>query len=52
MRLGVGSASSSIYTGVGLLWKKMRLDVSSAYHPQLGITPALILAFLIGKEKE
>ena len=42
-RLGVSAATSSIYLGLGFKWKSMRFDVTSSYHPELGITPGLML---------
>ena len=42
-RLGVSAATSTMYLGIGFGWKTMRLDVTAGYHPQLGITPGLLL---------
>ncbi|MET0393116.1 MAG: hypothetical protein ABW019_08230 [Chitinophagaceae bacterium] len=44
-RAGVSTGVSSAWLGVGLLWKTFRLDVTASYHPQLGITPGLLLIF-------
>jgi len=42
-RVGVNSGNQSPYAGAGISWKDMRLDVSASYHPQLGLSPGLML---------
>jgi hypothetical protein len=50
-RAGISSSASSAWIGAGVIWKSLRLDVVSGYHPQLGITPGLLLIFNFkGKE--
>lgn len=44
-RAGMSSATSSAWIGLGLFIKSFRLDVTTGYHPQLGITPGLLLLF-------
>jgi hypothetical protein len=44
-RVGMSSATSSVWFGVGLYLKSFRLDITASYHPQLGITPGLLLIF-------
>jgi len=44
-RVGMSSATSSAWMGVGLYIKTFRVDVTASYHPQLGITPGLLLLF-------
>jgi hypothetical protein len=44
-RAGMSSATSSAWFGLGLFLKSFRLDVTASYHPQLGITPGLLLVF-------
>src|SRR6185369_637206 len=44
-RGGVSTAASSFYLGIGIGWKSIRLDVTTSYHQQLGITPGLMLIF-------
>jgi hypothetical protein len=39
----MSSATSSAWFGLGLSLKSFRLDVTTSYHPQLGITPGLLL---------
>jgi hypothetical protein len=50
-RAGISSATTSGWVGVGLSWKSCRLDITTSYHPQLGITPGLLLLINF-KEKE
>jgi hypothetical protein len=42
-RVGLASATSTGYAGVGIAWNNLRLDVSASYHPQLGLSPGLLL---------
>lgn len=42
-KAGFMSESATAYAGAGVAWKNLRLDVSSAYHPQLGFSPGLLL---------
>ena len=44
-RAGIATASSNAYFGVGFFLKTFRIDVTAAYHPQLGITPGLMFVF-------
>ena len=48
-RGGISSANSVSYAGVGLAWSNLRLDISGSYHPQLGISPGLLLIYNFGK---
>lgn len=45
IRAGVSSATSSVWGGVGLSWNAIRLDVTTSYHPDLGITPGLLILY-------
>ena len=49
-RLGVSTSSSLAYLGIGFKWRSMRLDAVASYHPQLGITPALLIMTDIKKQ--
>ncbi len=49
MRLGVSTASSNVYAGFGLAFQHYRIDIAASYHPQLGISPGVLLLFDIGK---
>ena len=49
-RAGVSTATSTIYAGIGLQLKSFRLDITTSHHPQLGVTPGLLLIFN-GKSK-
>ncbi len=49
-RVGISSASSTAYGGVGIGWNNFRLDFSGSYHPQLGWSPGLLLIINFGKQ--
>lgn len=42
-RFGVDTQDSSPFAGAGISWNNLRLDLSASYHPQLGISPGLML---------
>jgi len=44
-RAGMSSATSSTWIGLGLFFKSFRLDITTSYHPQLGLSPGLLLIF-------
>ena len=42
-RFGIESQNGSPFAGAGVSWESFRLDVCASYHPQLGISPGLML---------
>jgi hypothetical protein len=42
-RAGFMSESGSAYAGAGVAWKNLRVDISTSYHPQLGLSPGILL---------
>lgn len=52
VRAGMSSATSSAWFGVGVTIKTFRVDVTTSYHPQLGITPGLLLLLFIQKNPQ
>ncbi len=48
-RAGMSSATSSAWIGLGFTIKSLRLDVTTSFNPQLGITPGLLLLFNMNK---
>ncbi len=44
-RAGIATVSSNAYFGVGFFLKTFRIDITAAYHPQLGITPGLMFIY-------
>jgi hypothetical protein len=44
-RAGFASVSSTYHLGAGVLLNQLRLDVTASVHPQLGITPGLLLIY-------
>ncbi len=51
IRAGINTVNSQPFAGVGLRFGSFRVDVATAYHPQLGISPAVMILF-DGKRKE
>jgi len=52
VRAGISSATSSAWFGAGLTLKSFRIDMTAGYHPQLGITPGLLLLFNLNKSEK
>ena len=50
-RAGIATITSNVYAGVGLFLKTFRLDVVASYHPQLGVTPGLMLVYNFSKKQ-
>jgi len=48
-RVGIVSATSTAYAGFGVSWRNFRLDITSSYHPQLGLSPGLLLLINFAK---
>ncbi|HVT86558.1 MAG TPA: hypothetical protein VHD35_15240 [Chitinophagaceae bacterium] len=51
-RVGMETATSSAWAGIGVSWKVFRIDVTTTYHPQLGVTPGLLVLFNFNQEKD
>jgi hypothetical protein len=49
-RAGIATNTSNVYAGIGLYLKSFRLDVVASYHPQLGVTPGLLLLYSFSKK--
>lgn len=50
-RFGITSQNSSPFAGAGVSWNNFRVDISASYHPQLGISPGLMLLINLKHEK-
>lgn len=50
MRSGINSVSSQLWGGIGLPFTFGRFDITTAYHPQLGFTPGLLVLIKMKKE--
>lgn len=44
-RMGIVTATSEPFFGAGWQWKRCRADACIRYHPQLGITPGMMMIF-------
>lgn len=51
-RGGIATQTSNYFGGFGLNLKDFRIDIATSYHPQLGLTPGVLLLLNIGKPKE
>jgi hypothetical protein len=51
-RAGISSSTSSAWIGFGFLLPSFRLDATASYHPQLGISPGLLLVFNVNKKED
>ena len=49
-RLGISSDNASPFAGAGVYWNSLRLDVSASYHPQLGLSPGIMLIYQVKRE--
>lgn len=52
VRAGFSSATSSYWAGVGLSLQSFRLDLTSSFHPQLGVTPGLMIIYQFNAKKD
>jgi len=52
IKAGFLSESATAYAGAGIGWKNIRLDISAAYHPQLGFSPGILLFMPFKKTAE
>ncbi len=50
-KAGFLSQSSTMYAGAGVSFKNIRIDVAGSYHPQLGLSPAVLFIANFGKKK-
>ncbi|MDQ6756970.1 MAG: hypothetical protein M3004_08540 [Bacteroidota bacterium] len=51
VRAGTSTETTNSYVGAGIAWKNFRLDINGSYHPQLGITPGLLLIINFNKKE-
>jgi hypothetical protein len=51
IRAGINTLNSQPFIGAGLKIKQLRIDFATAYHPQLGLSPALMLLFDFSKNE-
>lgn len=45
LRAGIATAATTPWLGAGWSWQQIRVDITGSYHPQLGLTPGLLLLF-------
>ncbi len=51
VRVGMATSSASSFAGVGIKWQGFRTDISATWHPQLGFTPAFLIAFNLNRNQ-
>ena len=51
-RVGFLSESSTVFAGAGVSFKNIRVDVAGSYHPQLGLSPAVLFIANFGKKNK
>lgn len=47
LQAGIMAAAAQPYISAGLQWKCWRIILGTAYHPQLGMSPALALSYIV-----
>lgn len=50
-KAGISSATSTAWLGVGVNMKSFSVNITTSYHPQLGISPGLLFLFNFKKNK-
>lgn len=52
IRAGINTLNEQPFAGAGLKLGQMRIDFATSYHPQLGLSPAVMLLFNFAKQEE
>lgn len=52
VRGGVASQTSSYFAGLGMVFNDFRIDLATSFHPQLGVSPGVVLMYGFGKNRE
>ena len=50
IRAGISTNTSNVYGGASVFINAFRLDVLASFHPQLGVTPGLLIIYNISKK--
>ena len=51
-RTGIATSTSNVYFGAGFFFNSFRLDAVISYHPQLGISPGLLILYDFSKKEK
>jgi len=51
-RTGIATSTSNVYIGAGFFFNSFRLDAVISYHPQLGISPGLLILYDFRKKEK
>ena len=52
VRAGFKSDNKTGFAGAGFVYKKLRTDISASFHPQLGVSPGLLLMYNFNKKEK
>jgi hypothetical protein len=52
VRVGISTQTSNYFAGLGFLLGGLRIDLATSYHPQLGLSPGILLLYSFGSPKE
>jgi hemolysin activation/secretion protein len=52
IRGGIASLTSSYFAGLGIQLSDFRVDFATSFHPQLGVSPGVVLLYQFGKKSE
>jgi hypothetical protein len=52
IRAGINTLNEQPFFGAGLKLGQLRIDLATSYHPQLGLSPAVMLLFNFSKKEE
>lgn len=52
LRGGINTQTTSYFAGLGFLLSDFRIDLATSYHPQLGLTPGVLLMYAFKKSKK
>lgn len=50
IRGGINTIQQQPFFGAGILWEKLRMDVAVTFHPQLGLSPGVLLLYQFKKQ--
>lgn len=51
-RAGFRSDNNTGFGGIGFMFSKVRLDIAASYHPQLGVSPGILLIYNFKEEQK
>ena len=52
IRGGINTMQQQPFFGAGMLWEKLRIDIAATFHPQLGLSPGLLMLYRFKKQSQ